>query len=241
MRNAVDESVALGLEAAIDHTEENAALWTGVLAGEGTVFCAGADLNSIAAGRAATLHTARGGFAGLVARSRSKPLIAAVEGPALAGGAELVLACDLVVASRRASFGLPEVKRSLVAAGGGAFRTSLKLPRNVAMELLLTGSPLAADRAHHFGLVNVLTEEGNAVAAALELASGIGCNAPLAVRGIRVASYSRRPGYLKATLLPPVTLLARAWSAPLIMWRAHSHSSRSGRHGGLVSEVRYPI
>jgi enoyl-CoA hydratase len=181
-RNAVNGDVASGIEAAIDQLEEDPDLWVGVLAGNGPVFSAGADLKAISSGQAAGLVTARGGFAGLVARARTKPVIAAVDGPALAGGTEIVLACDLVVASSAARFGVPEVKRSLVAAGGALFRLPQKLPINVATELVLTGDPISAERAHHFGLVNALCEPGQALDAAVELAERIATNAPLAVR-----------------------------------------------------------
>ena len=184
-RNAVNAEVASGIEAAIDELESNDDLWVGVLAGEGPVFCAGADLKAVASGQAAGLNTSRGGFAGFVKRDREKPVIAAVDGPALAGGCEITLACDLVVASRAASFGVPEVKRSLVAAGGGLFRLPRALPRNIAMELALTGDPITAERAQELGLVNALVEPGEALDAALALAERINANAPLAVRASR--------------------------------------------------------
>ena len=156
-----------------------------VLTGAGKVFCAGADLKAIAAGQAGDLQTKRGGFAGIATRERTKPLIAAVDGPALAGGTEIVLSCDLVVASTAARFGIPEVKRSLVAAAGGLFRLPRALPLNVAMEAALTGDPITAERAAHFGLVNELVEPGKAKEAALALADRIGANAPMAVRESR--------------------------------------------------------
>jgi enoyl-CoA hydratase len=184
-RNAVNGAVAAGIEAAMDRLEEDDSLWVGILTGAGPVFSAGADLKVIAGGEGATLRTARGGFAGLVQRAREKPLVAAVDGPALAGGCELVLACDLVVASRTASFGLPEVKRSLVAAAGGLFRLPKALPRAVAMEALLTGDPLPATRAYELGMVNLLTEPGEALAGATQLAARIVAAAPLAVRATR--------------------------------------------------------
>ena len=184
-RNAVNGDVARGMEAAIDELEADDEVWVGVLTGNGPVFCAGADLKAISAGQAADLNTQRGGFGGIVTRERTKPIIAAVDGPALAGGTEIVLACDLVVASSEARFGIPEVKRSLVAAAGGLFRLPRKLPFNVAMELALTGDPISAERAHHFGLVNRLVEPGTALDAALELAEAISVNAPLAVRESR--------------------------------------------------------
>lgn len=181
-RNAVNAAVASGIEGALDRLEADDDIWVAVLAGAGPVFSAGADLKEIASGNAGGLSTERGGFAGLVARDRTKPLIAAVDGPALAGGTEIVLACDLVVASREARFGVPEVKRSLVAAAGGLFRLAQKLPRNIATELVLTGDPIDAPRAHELGLVNELCEPGHALDAALALAERIAANAPLAVR-----------------------------------------------------------
>jgi enoyl-CoA hydratase len=184
-KNAVNGDVARGMEAGIDRLEDDPDLWLGVLTHEGDVFSAGADLKAINEGRAGELNTAKGGFAGIASRSRTKPIIAAVDGPALAGGTEIVLSCDLVVASSAASFGIPEVKRSLVAAAGGLFRLPRLLPRNVALELGLTGDPITAERAHALGLVNVLCEAGQALDAALALAQRIEANAPLAVRETR--------------------------------------------------------
>jgi enoyl-CoA hydratase len=181
-RNAVNGEVAAGMEAAIDRLEDDPEVWIGVLTGAGPVFSAGADLKAIASGQAAALATERGGFAGIVARQRTKPLIAACDGPALAGGTEIVLSCDLVVASTAARFGVPEVKRSLVAAAGGLFRLQRVLPRNIATEMVLTGDPISAERAHHFGMVNELCEPGEALATALALAQRLAVNAPLAVR-----------------------------------------------------------
>jgi enoyl-CoA hydratase len=184
-RNAVNGDVAQGIEAAIDEIESRDDIWLGIVTGEPPVFCAGADLKEINAGRAGSLATARGGFAGIVQRERTKPMIAAVDGPALAGGTEIVLACDLVVASTTATFGIPEVKRSLVAAAGGLFRLGRKLPLNLAMELALTGDPIAAEQAFHHGLVNRLVEPGKALDGATALAEQITANAPIAVRESR--------------------------------------------------------
>ncbi|MGZ0186364.1 MAG: crotonase/enoyl-CoA hydratase family protein [Acidimicrobiales bacterium] len=183
-RNAVSQQLAEDLEAAIDRLEADDALWIGILCGNGPAFCAGADLKAIASGEA-RLTTERGGFAGLVRRVRTKPLIAAVEGPAVAGGTEIVLSCDLVVASTTARFGLPEVKRSLVANAGGLFRLPRALPTNVAMEMALTGDDLDAEAAHRHGLVNRLVQPGHALATAVELAEAVNANAPLAVRASR--------------------------------------------------------
>ncbi len=184
-KNAVNGEVARGIEAAIDRLEDDDELWVGILTHTGNVFSAGADLKAINAGLAAELSTVRGGFGGFVRRSRTKPVIVAAEGPALAGGCELALAADLIVASTAARFGLPEVKRSLVAAGGGLFRLPRALPRNVAMEMVLTGEPIGAERAHQLGLVNRLTEPGGALAEAEALAGQITANAPIAVRESR--------------------------------------------------------
>jgi enoyl-CoA hydratase len=184
-RNAVNDEVADGIESAIDRLEADDALWVGILAGVPPVFSAGADLKMINAGQGAKLSTERGGFGGITKRERSKPIIAAVDGPALAGGTELVLSCDLVVASTSARFGLPEVKRSLVAAGGGLFRLPRRIPFNVAMECALTGDPIEAEAAHRFGFVNQLTEPGGALEGARALAARVTANAPVAVRETR--------------------------------------------------------
>jgi len=185
-RNAVNSDVAQGIESAIDQIEADDEVWIGILTGsrteKGYIFCAGADLKQMATDPGG-MATAKGGFGGFVARERTKPIIAAVDGPALAGGTELVLAADLVVASRTAVFGVPEVKRNLVAAGGGLFRLGRKLPRNVAMELVLTGRlDFPAERAYELGWVNRLCDEGEALATAKAFAEEITDNAPLAVR-----------------------------------------------------------
>ncbi len=183
-RNAVDHQLAVDLQSAIDKLEADDSLWVGVLAGAGPAFCAGADLKAVASGNA-DLATDRGGFAGIVRRERTKPIIAAVEGPALAGGFEIVLACDLVVAGSNARFGIPEVKRSLIANAGGLIRLPRAIPRNLAMEMALTGDPVSAETAHHHGVVNRLVEAGGALDSAIALAAEISANAPLAVRASR--------------------------------------------------------
>jgi enoyl-CoA hydratase len=184
-RNAISPDVARAMEASIDRLEADDAAWVGVLAGEGPVFSAGADLKAISAGEGRFLSTSRGGFAGIVRRHRSKPLIAAVDGPALAGGCEIALACDLIVASTAAEFGLPEVRRGLIAAGGGLFRLPRALPRAVAMHAILTGAPVTAARAYRLGMVTELVDSGQAVTAARALAETICDSAPLAVRASR--------------------------------------------------------
>lgn len=180
-RNAIDPTTAKQIEASLDAFEDDPRLRVAIIAARGPAFCAGADLKAVNAGLVHELNTERGGFAGLTQRVRSKPLIAAVDGPALAGGCEIVLACDLVVASRTATFGLPEVKRSLVAAAGGLFRLGRRVPLNVAMHCALTGEPLDAERAFQYGLVTTLTEPGEALTGALAVADQIAANAPLAV------------------------------------------------------------
>ncbi len=200
-KNAVNGVVAQGIEAAIDQLEESDDLWIGVLAATGDVFSAGADLKEINSGNAAALMTQRGGFGGIVYRERRKPIIAAVDGLATAGGCEMVLACDLVVASSRASFGLAEVKRNLVAGAGGLFRLPRVLPPNVAMEAVLTATPVPAERAYQFGMVNRLTEPGAALEGALELAGEITKNAPVAVwasRGVVRAAINTDEAELKS-------------------------------------------
>jgi enoyl-CoA hydratase len=184
-RNAINGDVAVGIEAAIDRVEDDDDIWVGVLTGTPPVFCAGADLKEIQAGHRDRLRTERGGFAGIVTRNRRKPMIAAVEGSALAGGTEICLACDLIVASTTAKFGIPEVKRGLVAAGGGLFRLPRRLPFATAMELALTGEPIDAARAHSLGMVSRVTETGGALDGALALARLIETNAPGAVQASR--------------------------------------------------------
>jgi enoyl-CoA hydratase len=181
-RNAINGAMAQAIEGAIDRLEDDDDLWVGILTHNGPVFCAGADLKEIAAGNGGSLGTKRGGFGGIVARERTKPLIAAVDGHAVAGGTEIALACDLRVASRTSKFGIPEVKRSLVAAAGGLVRLPRVLPPAIAMELAVTGDTLDAERAYHFGMINDLCEPGAAVGAARTLAARITANAPLAVR-----------------------------------------------------------
>lgn len=184
-RNAVNGDVAEGIEAAIDQAEADDEIWLLVLTHVGPVFCAGADLKAINSGDAGRLSTATGGFAGITSKVRTKPIIAALNGPAYAGGCEIVLACDLVVASTEAKFGVPEVKRNLVAAAGALFRLPKAMPKNLAMEMLLTGDPIEAQRAYEVGFVNRLAEPGQAVDVALEFAAQISENAPLAVRKSR--------------------------------------------------------
>jgi enoyl-CoA hydratase len=178
-RNAVNAAVAQGIAAALDELDATVELSVGVLTGAGKGFCAGMDLKAFVTGEVP--YADDRGFAGITRRSSTKPLIAAIEGFAVAGGLEVALACDLIVASRGARLGIPEVKRSLVAAGGGLLRLPRVLPRNVANELALTGDPIDAERGYELGMVNRLAEPGEALAAALELAEAIAANGPLAL------------------------------------------------------------
>jgi enoyl-CoA hydratase len=182
-RNAVNAAVANGIEDALKTTEANPDIWAVVLTGAGDkAFCAGADLKAISAGEGAALNTKDGGFGGLTQAKRKKLWIAAVNGAALAGGCELVLSCDLVVAEEHATFGLPEVKRGLVALAGGVFRLPRALPKAIAIEMIATGGAISAERAERFGLVNRITPAGGARAAAIAFAEEICANAPLCVQ-----------------------------------------------------------
>jgi enoyl-CoA hydratase len=181
-RNAVDRAMADQLDAALNLLEDDSSLWVGVLAASGPFFSAGSDLTS-----GGHYNTDRGGQYGIIRRARTKPLIAAVDGPALGGGLEIVLACDLVVASSAARFGLPEVKRGLVPTCAGLFRGPRALPLNLARQLALTGESIGSDRAHAVGFVNILTAPGRARPEALAYAHRISQNAPTAVRACLAA------------------------------------------------------
>jgi enoyl-CoA hydratase len=178
-RNAVNLAVAEGIAAALDRLDEDEALRTGILTGAGGTFCAGMDLKAFVAGERP--YVGDRGFAGITQRAARKPLIAAVEGWALAGGFEVALSCDLIVAARDARFGIPEVKRGLVAAAGALLRLPRRIPYHLAMELALTGEPIGAERAAELGIVSRLTKPGEALAGAQELAALIARNGPLAI------------------------------------------------------------
>jgi enoyl-CoA hydratase len=178
-KNALDAAVARRVADAVDELDGSDELRAAVLTGAGGFFSAGMDLKAFLRGETPAIEGR--GLCGITRTPPRKPLIAAVEGGALAGGFELVLACDLVVAARGARFGVPEVKRSLVAAGGAALLLPQRMPRAVALELLLTGDPIDAERAAAVGLVNRVVDDGTAVDAAVELAGTIAANGPLAV------------------------------------------------------------
>src|SRR6201997_2966805 len=188
-KNAVNAEVSKGLAEAMDRLDDDAGLSVGGLTGAGGTFCAGMDLKAFGRGENVVVQ---GRGLGFTERPRPKPLIAAVEGFALAGGTELALATDLIVAASNSAFGIPEVKRGLVAGGGGLLRLPQRIPYQIAMELALTGDNLPAERAHELGLVNVLTEPGKALDGALALAEKITANGPLAVAATkRIITESR--------------------------------------------------
>lgn len=177
-RNAMNKAAAEGISAAMDRLEADDDLRCAILTGAGGTFCSGMDLKGFLRGEAPVV--ANRGFGGLTSWTPKKPVIAAVDGYAFAGGMELAIACDMIVASRGAKFGIPEAKRGLVAAGGGVIQLPRLLPRQLAMELALTGDPITAERAYELGLVNRLTD-GPAIDGARELARRIAENGPLAL------------------------------------------------------------
>ncbi|MEI6374395.1 MAG: crotonase/enoyl-CoA hydratase family protein [Actinomycetes bacterium] len=179
VRNAINRATSEGLAAAMRDLDERADLTVAILTGAGGGFSAGMDLKAF--GRGEDPHVEPGGFGGFTQKPPAKPLIAAVEGFALAGGFELALACDLIVAAEDSRFGIPEVSRGLVAAAGGLLRLPVRIPRNVAMEMALTGRPISAVRAHDMGLVNRLAPSGSALDVAIELAGEIIVNGPMAL------------------------------------------------------------
>ena len=207
-RNALDRAVAEGVATAVDELDASDELRVGVLTGAGGTFSAGMDLKAFLRGETPAIEGR--GLCGITQTPPRKPLIAAVEGWALAGGFELVLACDLVVAAETARFGVPEVKRSLVAAGGGALLLPRRVPANVAMEMLLTGDPIDARRAAEVGLVNRVTSEGGALDGALALAATVAENGPLALAATKAvvrgsADWTAAEGWTRqAELVAPV-------------------------------------
>ncbi len=245
-RNAVDREMALGLEAAVDRLEDDPEVWVGVLCANTAdqarpVFCAGADLKVIReTGSAATLDTERGGFGGFVYRERTKPIVVAVDGLATAGGLEIVLAADVVVATSRSAFGLAEVRRNLIAAAGGLFRLPRAIGRAPAMDAILTGEPIDARRAFDLGLVSRLVEPGAALDEALRVARQIVSAAPLAVRASRRVvlagrerarrhAADRSRGTCWTSCSRQRTRAKGCWPSP-----------RSARRSGKVADARAP-
>jgi enoyl-CoA hydratase len=182
-RNAINGAVSTGMAAALDELAEDPEAWVVVLTGSGDkAFSAGMDLKAFAAGEGAAVMGAPGGFGGVARRDFPKPLIAAVNGSALAGGLEVALSCDLIVAADHAVFGIPEASRGLIAGAGGLFRLPRRVPLAVALEMALTGDPIDAERARELGLVNRVVPRHQLMEEALVLAERIAENAPLAVR-----------------------------------------------------------
>jgi len=180
-RNAINYETAHRLADAFDELDNNPQIYVGILTGAANTFSSGMDLKAFARDGQRPLVDGRG-FAGLCERPPAKPMIAAVEGYALAGGCEMALACDMIVAASNANFGLPEVKRGIVPGAGGMLRLPSRIPYHLAMEVILTGEMLPASRAHQAGLVNRLVDPGKALDAAIELAQIVAANGPLAVR-----------------------------------------------------------
>ncbi|MEM1403208.1 MAG: crotonase/enoyl-CoA hydratase family protein [Pseudomonadota bacterium] len=188
-RNAINRQLALEISDAVHELDERPDLSVGILASTSQTFCAGMDLKGFLAGESPIIDGK--GLAGITEQPPRKPLIAAVDGAAVAGGFELALACDLIIASVDAFFGLPEVKRGLIAGAGGVMRLPDRIPPNLAMEIILSGEPLGADRAYEVGLVNRLCDS-DSLPTAIDLATSIARNAPLAVAGSkRIAVESR--------------------------------------------------
>ena len=201
-RNAINLAVTIGLGDALEAADQDRDIWAFVLTGAGgKAFCAGADLKAVARGENLTPADPgrqSWGFAGYVSHHISKPTIAAVNGFALGGGTEISLASDLVVAAETASFGLPEVKRGIYAGAGGVFRLPAQIPRKVAMEMILTGQPISAHQALQLGLVNRVVPQDQVVGAALELATKITANAPLAVQASKRVANGIEDGQVPA-------------------------------------------
>jgi len=219
VRNAVNRAVTLAVAAAVDELDDRPDLTLGILTGAGGTFCAGMDLKAFLAGEETGL--AGRGLAGICQRPPRKPMIAAVEGWALAGGFEIALACDLIVAAENATFGIPEVKRGLIAGAGGLLRLPRRLPPAIAMELALTGDPLSAPDAHRYGLVNTVTAPGGALDGALALAARISANGPMAVAGSReilsnATDWSIEEGFVRQeAILAPIIISADAHEGAL--------------------------
>ncbi|MDM7488413.1 crotonase/enoyl-CoA hydratase family protein [Rhodococcus sp. CSLK01-03] len=228
VRNAVDREMASVFASAMDRLDNDPDLSVGVLAGAGGYFCAGMDLKAFLRGESPRVEGR--GFAGLVEAPPAKPLIAAVDGPALAGGFEIVLAADLVVAAPTATFGLPEVRRGLVAAAGGLTRLPARLPRAVALEMILTGASMTAAQLHPLGLVNRLAAESEVLQEALALAETIAANGPLAVQASKKV-VTESPGW------PPAEAFER--TRRIVMPVFDSNDAREG--AAAFTERRTPV
>jgi len=235
-RNAVNLAVALGLGDALEQAERDPGIWALVLTGAGDkAFCAGADLKAVARGEdisPADPRRAAWGFAGYVSHHISKPTIAAVNGFALGGGTEIALASDLVVAAETASFGLPEVRRGIIAGAGGLFRLPAQIPKKVAMEMIMTGEPIGARRALELGLVNRVVPQADVVAAALDLAGQVTANAPLAVQASKRIANGLRDGHVPAE--------AGSWELSRAEGLAVRHTADAAEGPRAFAEKRTP-
>jgi crotonobetainyl-CoA hydratase len=236
VRNAVNLAVTLSLGDALEEAERDRGVWAVVVTGAGDkAFCAGVDLKAVARGESvmpADPGRAAWGFAGYVSHHISKPTIAAVNGFALGGGTEISLASDLVVAADTASFGLPEVRRGIFAGAGGLFRLPAQIPKKVAMEMILTGEPITAQRALELGLVNRLVPQDQVVTAALDLAGKITANAPLAVQASKRVANGMRDGRVPAE--------AEAWELSLGEARALRQTADAAEGPRAFAEKRTP-
>ncbi len=227
-KNAVNLAVAQAIAQAVDELDRRDDLKVGILTGNGGTFCAGMDLKAFLRGEVGRVEGR--GFAGFTEKPPRKPIIAAIEGFALAGGLELALACDLIVASRDARLGLPEVKRGLVANAGGLVRLPRQVPIRIAMELVLTGEPMPVEVLAGFGLVNRVVEPGTALREAMSLARSIAANAPMAVR-VSKEVMSRSPDWPSADMFR----LQREITAPVF-------TSADAREGATAfAEKRKPV
>ena len=239
-KNAVNAEVSRGLADAMDRLDGEDGLSVGILTGAGGSFCAGMDLKAFARGENVVVE---GRGMGFTERPPAKPLIAAVEGYCLAGGCELALATDLIVASKESAFGIPEVKRGLVAGGGGLLRLPQRIPYAIAMELALTGENLSAERAHDLGLVNLLAEPGSALDAAIGLAERISGNGPLAVAAtkriiVEARGWSPEEMWKKQTkILAPVFM---SNDAGRVRWPSPRSARRSGPAADRLEQSARP-
>ena len=238
-RNAINGEMAATMEAALDQMESDPEVWVGILTAVGKAFCAGADLKEISAGNGAALSTRNGGFAGIARRERTKPLIAAITGSALAGGTEVALSCDMIIAADDTNFGLPEVKRSLVAGAGGLFRLPRVIGKAAALEVILTGDPLSSQRAYELGMVNKVVPEAEVMAEAEKLAARI-----TAMRRLPWQPAAPSPSWRRARQMTnsrkPRAPPSPASLTPKTTAKARKPSSRNAHPSGRASK-RFPI
>jgi crotonobetainyl-CoA hydratase len=232
--NAVNAEVAKGVSEALERAKDDPDVWVFIITGAGRAFCAGADLKAVSRGEDTSAPNPAWGWAGYVSHFIPKPTIAAVNGYALGGGTEMTLASDLAVAIETASFGLPEVKRGIIAAAGGTFRLPRQIPWKLGLEMLYTGEPISAHRALQHGLINqVVPEGGSVVEAALGIAERINRNAPIAVQASKRVAYGANAGELP--------LDAPWWDTSVRESRDMSHSEDSKEGPLAFAEKRAPV